>query len=312
LFVSCIFAVAAHSSEVSVQLLADIQQLASAEMQGRETGTEGAALARAYLKTRFKQLGLKPWQDRFAIPFDYRQRGRLHQGVNLVARLPACDESSGTIVITAHYDHLGMRGRRVFYGANDNASGVAAMLAVAAKLQAKVQPCPKHHYVFVATDAEENGLHGSRTFVENPPIALEQILLNINLDMLARSTPEGHLFITGARRSPELRRWLQQHRGRLRLHFLDHRGPRQRGSLIREYDWPNSSDHAHFYRQGIPYLFFGGMPFPEYHSEKDRWELIDHDVLEQVFSVIWQTILWVESRSAQQLRPDSITATDVD
>lgn len=298
-------AAASAGQGITAQLLLDIQQLSSEQMQGRETGTEGAELARRYLKTRFSQLGLKPWQGSYASPFAYRQGRQQHQGINLIGWLPACDQASGGIVITAHYDHLGMRGNRIYYGANDNASGVAVMLAIAGKLQLQAKPCLSHHYFFVATDAEENGLHGSRAFVENPPVPLEQMLLNINLDMLARSEPKVQLFITGARRYPELRQWLQPHRGELRLVFLTHRGPQRRGSLLQEFDWPNSSDHAYFHRAGIPYLFFGGMPFSGYHTEQDHWQFIEQDMLQQVFAVIWQTILWVESSSTEQLRPAS-------
>lgn len=287
----------------SAQLLLDIQQLSAEQMQGRETGTAGAELARVYLKERFKQLELKPWQGSYRSPFVYHKSRRQQSGVNLIAWLPGCENASGGIVITAHYDHLGMRGSRVYFGANDNASGVAIMLAIAAKLQRLNKPCLSHHYFFVATDAEENGLHGSRAFVENPPVPLEQMLLNINLDMLARAEPQEQLFITGARRYPELRQRLQQQRGELRLTFLTHRGPQRRGSLLQEFDWPNSSDHAPFHLAGIPYLFFGGMPFTDYHTAQDHWQSIEPEMLEQVFKVIWQTILWVESSSGPQLRP---------
>ncbi|MCC5826448.1 M28 family peptidase [Alkalimonas sp.] len=287
----------------TAQLLLDIQQLSSEQMQGRETGTAGAAKARTYLKERFRQLELTPWQGSYQSHFVYYKGRRQQSGINLIGWLPGCDEASGSIVITAHYDHLGMRGNRVYYGANDNASGVAVLLAIAGKLQLQAKPCLSHHYFFVATDAEENGLHGSRAFVENPPVPLEQMLLNINLDMLARAEPQQQLFITGARRYPELRRHLQQQPGELRLTFLTHRGPQRRGSLLQEFDWPNSSDHAHFHRAGIPYLFFGGMPFADYHTAQDHWQSIKPEMLEQVFTVIWQTILWVEASSALQLRP---------
>lgn len=296
----CLYALFASYSvanEVLEQVLLDIQQLSSEAKQGRETGTEGAALTRDWLKQRFAELDVASWQDSYAAPFRYRQGRHTKEGVNLQGWLPGCPDAPGYIVISAHYDHLGKRGRRIYPGANDNASGVAAMLALIRQLQQLDAPCRAYHYILLATDAEENGLHGSAAFVRQPPVALEQIVLNINLDMLARSEPRGQLFITGARRVPGLRTHLQQHQGQLRLVFLTDRGPLQAGSLQPLYDWRNSSDHAYFHRAGIPYLFFGGMPFTDYHSPNDQWQRIDAEFLNQVMTIIGQTILWLENET---------------
>ena len=87
------------------------------------------------------------------------------------------------IVITAHYDHLGIQSGKLFYGADDNASGVAAMLAIASFLPM----IDLHHsIIFLATDAEEKGLIGARVALDYFPIELSQIVFNLNLDMIAQ------------------------------------------------------------------------------------------------------------------------------
>jgi hypothetical protein len=156
--------------------LADLRALADPAMEGRAVGTPGGARARDYLLQRFRALELVPATSAgFEQPFTFTPRQRRMfwqkapgeapapvQGVNLVARIPGTVAPAQHILVSAHYDHLGVRGGKTYFGADDNASGVAALLAVAAHF--KAHP-PRHSILIVAFDAEEKGLRGARAFV---------------------------------------------------------------------------------------------------------------------------------------------------
>ena len=266
----------------------DIEQLSDAQMQGRKTGSAGAQLARQYIAQRYQQLGLQHFSASYMQPFDY---GHQKTAINVVGYLPGCQYPQHYIVVTAHYDHLGKQGRKIFHGADDNASGVAAMLELASRLG---KGCPAYSYIFLATDAEENGLYGSKAFVAQPPVPLSSIVLNLNLDMLGRPDRRGKLYLTGTGRYPALKAELEP--AFSRIQFLHHRGPSR---MLRDkvrYDWPNASDHGPFYRAGIGYLFFGGQDHRHYHTPDDTWQRIDTEFLNMAMAAIWQTVHWLETQ----------------
>ena len=147
-------------------LLTDIQQLSAADMQGRKTGTAGAGLARELISERFAHLRLDRFNNSYQQPFVYSSWPE-KTGINMLGLRRGCTYPNHYIVVTAHYDHLGMQGRKIFHGADDNASGVAAMLELAARLN---HFCPAYSYIFLATDAEESGLYGSKAFVAAPAV----------------------------------------------------------------------------------------------------------------------------------------------
>lgn len=274
----------------------DIEQLSDAQMQGRKTGSAGAQLARQYIAQRYQQLGLQHFSASYMQPFGY---GHQKTAINVVGYLPGCQYPQHYIVVTAHYDHLGKQGRKIFHGADDNASGVAAMLELASRLG---KSCPDYSYIFLATDAEENGLYGSKAFVAQPPVALSSIVLNLNLDMLGRPDRRGKLYLTGAGRYPALKAELAP--AFSRIQFLHHRGPSR---MLRDrvrYDWPNASDHGPFYRAGIGYLFFGGQDHRHYHTPDDTWQRIDTEFLNMAMAAIWHSVSWIERQSPDILLAD--------
>lgn len=283
-----------YISEADV--LTDIQQLSAAQMQGRKTGTGGAELAQQFIVERYTQLPLDAFSVGYRQNFSYG-RGQKKTGVNILAYQPGCTYPQHFIVVTAHYDHLGKQGRKIFHGADDNASGVAAMLELAARLSAG---CPAYSYIFLATDAEEGGLHGSKAFVAAPPVPVENIVLNLNLDMISRADRRGKLYLTGARSYPALTAQLEKDFSKLQ--FLHHGGPGRMARNNPRYDWPNASDHGPFYRAGIPYLFFGGQEHPHYHTPDDTWQRIEPEFLAMVMQAIWQTVQWLEQQPPQTLQ----------
>lgn len=279
-------------------LLTDIQQLSAADMQGRKTGTAGAALAREMIAERFIALRLQSFDDSYQQSFVYSSWPE-KTGINMLGLRRGCTYPNHYIVVTAHYDHLGMQGRSVFYGADDNASGVAAMLELAARLS---QFCPVYSYIFLATDAEENGLHGSKAFIADPPVALNSIVMNLNLDMISQPDRRGRLYLTGAKRLLALMAHLDV--ADIPLQYLHHRGPGRMRRDNPRYNWPDASDHGPFHRAGIPYLFFGGQEHKYYHTVQDTWQRIDPAFLDKAMQGIWQTVQWLEQQRPETLQLD--------
>ena len=173
------------------ELQATVTVLSSDEFEGRKTQTQGAAKSRDYIKQQFQGLGLQPWGADFIVPFEYQTFFTQETGANVVATAMAAEPTNRWRIIVAHYDHLGMSGSKIYHGADDNASGVAAMLAIAKHWQQQfaIQPntLPKVNLMFVATDAEEPGLYGSIALVEQLKTRLPEATfeLMLNLDMVS-------------------------------------------------------------------------------------------------------------------------------
>jgi hypothetical protein len=186
----------------SAQLIRDLFVLAADSMEGRRVGTAGGAKARAYLKARLNAIGIAPLKDSLAMPFASAGRGGdTTRGVNLVGIVRGTKTPDAYIVLAAHYDHLGVRDGTVYPGADDNASGTAAVLAIAAWL--KRNP-PAHSVIVALWDGEEGGLRGARAFVAAPPVPLEKIIANVNLDMVSRND-RNELYAAGATPNPQMK-----------------------------------------------------------------------------------------------------------
>ncbi|MFN3511409.1 MAG: M28 family peptidase [Phenylobacterium sp.] len=250
--------------------LRDLRILAADDMAGRATGTEGAAKARAYLLGRLQALGLEPAHERFEHPFVFEREGRPHTGINLVAKVEGTGRSDRVQVITAHYDHLGVRDGEVFNGADDNASGVAALLAVAEEF--KRRP-PVHTTVFALLDAEEVGQRGAHSFVAQPPVALARIAINLNLDMVSKSD-KGELYVAGGHHFPWMKPRLDRLARRAAVTLRQgHDGPPWQG----QDDWTTQSDHFAFHQAGVPWIYLGVEDHPQYHRPTDDFETVPQD-----------------------------------
>lgn len=252
--------------------LADLRVLTTDEMDGRRTGTQGAADARSYISERFFMAGLVAFGETFEQGFSYTPRRSNEQleGINLVGYHGHDDGEVPVIVVTAHYDHLGNCGGQICNGADDNASGVAAMLAIAEVLRDNP---PEHLIIFAALDAEENGLNGARALVADLPVDRDRVILNINLDMLAINA-ENELPAAGAFHFPFLR---------AHIDTIEVAAPTQ---LIQGYDspewgpngdWTYSSDHAAFHDAGIPWIYYGVDFHEHYHQPSDEFEVVQQD-----------------------------------
>lgn len=267
--------------------LDDIRTLSADDMQGRAPGTPGSEKARAYVLSRFAQIGLSPIGERFEQPFSFTKRdGSTAQGVNLVARIKGTGGGKA-MVVSAHYDHLGVRNGEIYNGADDNASGVAGLLAVAEAF--KVKP-PKHDVIFAVVDAEESGLRGARAFAAGPPVPLETIALDVNFDMLSKN-PKNELYVSGTTPFPYLKPILVKVATTapvtLKLgHDTDADG--------KENNWTNQSDHYAFGEKGVPWIYFGVEDHPEYHKPTDDFATVPQDFFKRSVATVVQASLALE------------------
>jgi len=258
--------VAAEDAVDTAQLMTDMTTLAADDMQGRGAGTPGGAAAARYIIGRLEAIGYAPQPA----PFSYQTRdNRSASGVNIIALIEGrdSDPNGRVIVFTAHYDHLGVRDGEIHNGADDNASGVAALLAVAEALRKRP---PQHDVIFVAFDAEEQGLRGARAFVADPPAAKERLALNINLDMVGRGD-KGEIYIAGLAHYPQFAPVLKPLAERAPVKLLFGHDTPDWG----QEDWTLQSDHAPFHQARIPFVYFGVEGHADYHKPGDDAEKID-------------------------------------
>jgi hypothetical protein len=246
------------------RMTADVGVLAHDSLEGRRTGTPGSEKAQAFLIREFESRGVEPVAGARTGTFQFSGRGspEPQTGVNVWGMVRGTVHPDRYIVVTAHYDHLGVRNGQIFNGADDNASGTAAILALADWIRSHPQ---RHSFIFVAFDAEEMGLQGARAFVAGPPVPLEQIVMNVNLDMVSRS-PRGELYAVGSYHYPFLRPFIEQAAQASRFKLLT--GHEGRG-LPSGDDWTGSSDHGPFHQARVPFIYLGVEDHPGYHQPSD-------------------------------------------
>lgn len=254
----------------TARLFTHVRVLADDSMRGRRTGTPDAERARRYVAAQFAGAGLQRFGDSWFAPFTWRgardTTGR--PGVNVVGWLRGSERPGRYLVITAHYDHEGVgapvNGDSIYNGADDDASGTATVIELARWFAAHP---PKASLVFVAFDAEEVNLRGARAFVESPPVPLDSIVLNVNMDMVGHND-RGELYAAGTHQYPHLAPLVQRVAATAPVRLLTgHDTPSDAGAN----NWVNASDHAPFHARGVPFLYFGVEDHADYHKPSDEW-----------------------------------------
>ena len=192
---------------------------------------------------------------------------------NVIAKVDG-ERHDSCYVFTAHYDHLGNMGRRVYYpGANDNASGTAAIVTLAAYY---AQNRPEYDMYFVAFSGEDANLRGSTYFAENPPVPLEQIKFLFNLDMIGDDNPVQYCEVSDA----GMAQFAKFEQINAEQHLF---GRLNRGELAA------NSDHYPFAVRGVPCIFLEneeGSAFPHYHTPADNMKTVRFDSYEPVFRLV--------------------------
>lgn len=252
-------------------LVRDLSIIAADSMAGRLAGSDGGRHAGEYLLSRLVESGTVPVGGARTQTFPLGRRATEgNTGVNVFGMIPGVEHPGLYIVVSAHYDHLGVRGGEIYNGADDNASGSAALPALAAYLASNP---PRHSFLFVAFDAEELGLLGARAFVSDPPVPLASILLNVNLDMIGHSAA-GELYAAGTYHYPALGPLVEEAASEAEVTLLaGHDSP----ELSARDDWTELSDHAAFHARGIPFVYFGVEDHEDYHRPTDTVESLTLD-----------------------------------
>ena len=246
-------------------LMRHVSLLAADSMRGRLVGSPENAKARAYVAAQFGAAGLERVGASFEHPTEVRRDTLVRRATNVVGLVRGRTNPDRYIVVTAHFDHVGVRNGEIYNGADDNASGTGALIELARWFAANR---PANSILFVGLDAEEGGLIGARGFVANPPVPLASIVMNVNMDMVGRNT-KNELYAAGTSHYPFLRVYLDSVIARapitLRLGHDDPNGPPQD-------NWTSQSDHAAFHNAKIPFIYFGEEDHPDYHKPTDDTE----------------------------------------
>ena len=250
-------------------LMAAVRSLSAPEYAGRRTGTPGGLAARRFIVRMFEGAGLSPaFATGFVQPF--HRGSKVRGAANVAGLVRGTGPGTRAIVVSAHYDHLGVRDGVVHPGADDNASGVAVLLAAAKHFASKP---PRHPMIFVAFDAEELALAGAKAFLQAPPVPVERMAIDVNLDMVARSDRR-EIVAAGAYHTPWLLPVLEQVQRRAAVRIVPGRD-RPGGRRGSRDDWTLLSDHGVFHRAGVPFLYFGVEDHGDYHGPGDTADKID-------------------------------------
>jgi Zn-dependent M28 family amino/carboxypeptidase len=252
------------------QIFRDVERLSSDDMEGRLAGSPGGEKARSYLIGRLEEAGVAPLGASFERPFTFPSRTAGERtGTNLVGVVRGTRDPDHYVVLTAHYDHIGVRNGEVFNGADDNASGVAALLAAGAYF---ARARPAHSLLIVAFDAEEAGLQGAKAFMREPPVPVSAMAVNVNMDMIGRD-PANRLFATGVYHHPFLKPYLAAVAQPPVVLAFGHDTPGEKE------DWTRDSDHYVFHEAGIPWIYFGVEDFDQHHKATDDAATIGREFL---------------------------------
>jgi hypothetical protein len=245
------------------ELMADMATLAADRMQGRAPGTPGSVSARAFIISRFRAVGIRPFAHGYTQSFPLPPaagRSARAEGVNVVGYIGGTRTPDRYIVVSAHYDHLGVTGGVVFNGANDNASGTAALVAIGRYYAAHP---PAHSLLIVAFDAEEAGLLGSRAFVSHLPVPRSAIVVDLNPDMIGRDASRT-LYVSGTRQQPSLAPIVADVAAHAPVHVvMGHDRPDD------PENWVVESDQYSFLEAGIPALYIGVEDYANHHEPTD-------------------------------------------
>ena len=267
------------------------QELSRDSLFGRAPNTDGSATAQEMITMRMARLGLIPLgEDGYRAPFMFTndETGAETPGVNLLGLIEGRSDEGMTLVVTAHYDHVGVIDGEIYNGADDNASGVGALMAVAEYFTVAQ---PRHDVIIAALDAEEFGFGGAKAFLAEPPVARGAITANLNLDMVARGD-NGLLWASGTSHWPQIIPIIEEvaEDAPIILNMGFDTGDGRD-------DWTMLADHAVFFEAGIPHLYLGVEDHPDYHTPRDDFAKID----QTWFALSIETIVMVAKAMAEEL-----------
>lgn len=278
--------------------------LASDEFEGRFTGEPGQKKAAEFLINYYKEFGIKgaiaDSSYLQSIPATYFNGSAKNDSENVIAYIKGSEKPDEYVVLSAHYDHVGVKGGNVYNGADDDASGTTAVMEIAKAFQKAVKAGngPKRSIIFLHVTGEEIGLYGSKYYTENPIFPLENTIANLNIDMVGRvdkkhtENPEFVYLIGADKLSTE-------------LHELSEATYKKYTNLELDYTYndendPNRfyyrSDHYNFAKNNIPIIFYFNGVHEDYHKHTDTADKIRYDLLQKRAQLIFYTAWEIANR----------------
>lgn len=287
----------------ATELKTHLYIVASDSMAGRATGSIGQKKAGNYLISQYQKdkisfpKGAENYYQHIPAAFLNAKRNQdLPDSENIWAYIEGSEKPDEVIVISSHYDHIGVKNNIIFYGADDDASGTVALLEIAQAFQLakKEGHGPKRSILFLHFTGEEHGLHGSRYYTENPLFPLKNTVANINIDMIGRrdeahANSNNYVYLIGADRlSSELDQICTEVNEKYVHLNLDYKY-NARNEPNRFYE---RSDHYNFAKNDIPSVFIFNGTHPDYHRKTDTPDKIEYDALEKrtqlAFNIVWE------------------------
>jgi Zn-dependent M28 family amino/carboxypeptidase len=294
------------------ELKSIVYELSSNDNEGRRTGEFGHNRASKFIKEFYEAHGIASplGNDNYYqhIPKSFLTND-LKSSQNVLAYIKGSEFPEEVLVISAHSDHLGVTGDLINPGADDNGSGTAAIMEIAEafKLAEKQGFGPKRSILFLHLTGEEEGLYGSRYYIEHPVFALNNTIANLNIDMIGRVDDlhidnPNYIYLIGSDRiSTE-------------LHYISEKANNDFIHLDLDYKYnaenePNRyyyrSDHYNFAQNGIPVIFYFNGEHKDYHQPTDTADKLNYPLLEKRSKLIFTTA-WYIAYSETRLNPEKV------
>lgn len=290
-----------YQSITSDELKTHLYIVASDEMEGRETGSEGQKKAGRYLIEQYQKKGITHPSSMTSfyqtVPTEAlkSRKGNLPESENILAFIEGTEKPEEIIVISAHYDHVGMTNGEIYNGADDDGSGTVALLEIAEAFQIakKSGKGPKRSLLFLHVTGEEHGLLGSKYYADHPVFPMKNTVANLNIDMIGRCDPDNcgkdYVYVIGSEMlSTDLKKInVEANNSTVKM------------DLNYKYDDPNDknrlyyrSDHYNFAKNGVPVIFYFDGIHEDYHKPTDTPDKIDYIALKKrtqlVFATAWE------------------------
>lgn len=293
-----------YGSLISIESLkTNLTYIASDEMEGRETGSAGQKKAGRYLIEQHQKNGLtfpkgasNFYQPIPAAYLNAKYNEKLSDSENIWAYIEGTEKPNEIVVISAHYDHVGMKNGEIYNGADDDGSGTAALIEIGKAFQQakKDGKGPKRSVLIIHMTGEEHGLHGSRFYSENPLFPLANTVANINIDMIGRrddlhKDSNNYIYLIGSDYlSSDLAEICEEVNTKYTNLVLDYKY-NDRADPNRFY---YRSDHYNFAKNGIPSVFLFSGIHEDYHKPGDDVDKIEFDALSKrtryAFEIAWE------------------------
>ncbi|MCC8358945.1 M28 family metallopeptidase [Salinimicrobium sediminilitoris] len=281
---------------------------ASDEFQGRETGEPGQKLAAEYLKKEYQSLDIDSplGEDDYyqEVPGSYFTRGTVNDTENVLAYIQGSTKPEEVLVISSHYDHVGIDDEgNIYNGADDDGSGTVAILEIAEAFKKAQEDgfAPKRSILFLNVTGEEKGLVGSKFYSENPVFPLANTVTNLNIDMIGRigtdmETAGDYVYLIGSDKlSTELHELSEEVNEKYLNLNLDY--------TYNDENDPNRfyyrSDHYNFAKHDIPIIFYFNGVHEDYHQPTDTPDKIEYDLLAKRAKLVFLTAWEVANRETR-------------